>query len=187
VKHYHEPGDLHELTFSCYGRQPLLTNDEWRRYLARSIDEAGRQFNMELVAFVFMPEHVHLIVAPVTTEPNIGRYLTAIKRPTSKQIKVQLAQSKSPLLERLTIRERPGKFCFRYWQEGPGYDRNLQWAKTIEASIDYLHNNPARRGFVSRAVDWKWSSASWYLLDPPRQQHPELPFIFGPPLGSFDR
>jgi hypothetical protein len=24
VKHYHEPGDLHELTFSYYKRQPLL-------------------------------------------------------------------------------------------------------------------------------------------------------------------
>src|SRR5713226_1926649 len=25
VKHYHEPGDLHELTFSCYERRQLLT------------------------------------------------------------------------------------------------------------------------------------------------------------------
>jgi len=38
VKHYHEPGDLHELTFSCYRRMPLLTNDAWPAYLAESID-----------------------------------------------------------------------------------------------------------------------------------------------------
>ncbi len=28
VKRFHEPGDCHELTFSCDRRIPLLTNDE---------------------------------------------------------------------------------------------------------------------------------------------------------------
>ena len=40
VKHYHQPGDFHELTFSCYRRLPLLTNHQWRRWLAESIDDA---------------------------------------------------------------------------------------------------------------------------------------------------
>ena len=30
VRHFHEPGDLHELTFSCDQRMPILTNDVWR-------------------------------------------------------------------------------------------------------------------------------------------------------------
>jgi putative transposase len=28
--------------------------------------------------------------------------------------------------------------------------------------IDYVHQNPARRGLVERAADWRWSSAGWY-------------------------
>ena len=28
--------------------------------------------------------------------------------------------------------------------------------------IDYLHNNPVRKGLVKRAIDWLWSSAAWY-------------------------
>jgi hypothetical protein len=55
VKHYHEPGDLHELTFSCYHRLPLLTNDRWRQELARCIDSAGQETDIKLAAFVFMP------------------------------------------------------------------------------------------------------------------------------------
>ncbi len=66
--------------------------------------------------------------------------------------------------------ERPGKTCFRFWQEGPGYDRNLTTPSVIEAAIGYIYMNPVQRGLVKRAVDWRWSSASWYLLDPPRQQ-----------------
>ena len=57
----------------------------------------------------------------------------------------------------------------------------------IEAVIEYIHMNPMRRGLVKRAVDWKWSSASWYLLDPPRKQLPGLPFIHGVPAGTLDR
>lgn len=187
VKHFHEPGDLHELTFSCYRRMPLLTNDDWRRRLARTIDEAGQHCQIELVAFVFMPEHVHLLVAPSTQEPDVGRYLALVKQPFSKSIKQVLLETGSPLLDRLTVRERPGKSCFRFWQEGPGYDRNLNTPKSIEASIDYLHNNPVRRRLCQRAVDWKWSSASWYLLDPPRRQTEDLPHIHGLPLGTLDR
>ena len=29
MRHFHEAGHLHELTFSCYRRMPLLTNDSW--------------------------------------------------------------------------------------------------------------------------------------------------------------
>ena len=61
LRRYHSVGDLHELTFSCYRRLPLLTNNAWRREFARAIDEAGATYQLQLVAFVFMPEHVHLL------------------------------------------------------------------------------------------------------------------------------
>ncbi len=65
LTHQHSPGDLHELTFSTYRRLPLLTNDVWQRWLAEAIDVAGVKQNCDLVAFVFMPEHVHLLVLPI--------------------------------------------------------------------------------------------------------------------------
>ena len=95
VKHYHEPGDLHELTFSCYHQLPLLTNDAWRRQLARSLDLAGEEFKIELAAFVFMPDHVHLLVAPIGPDPAIDQYLAQTKQPFSKWVKQQLVSAKS--------------------------------------------------------------------------------------------
>jgi putative transposase len=186
VKHYHEPGDLHELTFSCYQRLPLLTTDARREQLARTIDLAGQQTQIDLAAFVFMPDHVHLIVVPSCAEPKIGRYLALIKQPFSKLIKQELLDTSSPLNDRLTVNERPGKVCFRFWQEGPGYDRNLKTRTAIEAAIDYVHLNPVRRGLVAQAADWKWSSANWYLVDPPRQHLQGLPFIKGVPAQALD-
>ena len=95
VRHFHEVGHLHELTFSCYRRMPLLTNDTWREKLARCIEAAGKETAIELVGFVFMPEHVHLLVYPTTPNPSISRYLARIKQPFSKQIKDVLVEQHS--------------------------------------------------------------------------------------------
>lgn len=54
IRHYHEPGDLHELTFSCFRRMPLLTNDVWRELLFRSIDRSIERWQFRLVAFVLI-------------------------------------------------------------------------------------------------------------------------------------
>jgi putative transposase len=187
VRHFHEPGDLHELTFSCYQRMPLLTNDDWRIQLARAIDTANREEQMGLVAFVFMPEHVHLLICTENMEPNLSRYLAIVKQPFSKTVKQRLVQSDSRLLKRLTVQERPGKYCFRFWQEGPGFDRNLNAPEAIAAAIDYIHSNPVKRGLCARSIEWKWSSARWYLCGSPKSQDPDLPHIHGLPRGALDR
>jgi putative transposase len=180
IRHYHDPGHIHELTFSCYRRWPLLTNDVWRGMLAASIDRATQKHSYRLTAFVFMPEHVHLLAYPLAEASTIDALLNAIKRPFSYRIKQLLVQSGRRLLERLTIRQRPGVMTFRYWQEGPGYDRNLTKPSTVLAAIDYLHDNPVRRGLVKTAANWRWSSARYYLVDPPRQ-YPSLPTIHSLP------
>ena len=185
IHHYHEPEHARELTFSCYKQMPLLTNDVWRQMLAQSIDRAAEGHRYRLAAFVFMPDHVHLIVYPVDGADGIDALLKAIKRPFSYRIKQILAASRSPLLDTLTVRQRPGVMTFRFWQEGPGYDRNLVKVHTTLDSIDYLHNNPVRRGLVESAVDWKWSSARYYLNDPPTQE-PDGPQIHGLPAEWLD-
>ena len=187
VKHYHEPGDFHELTFSCYCQQPLLTNDLWRGWLARAIDAAALQCEFHLIAFVFMPEHVHLLALPTRPDTNpedIASFLAAVKRPVSRQVRANLEAIGSRLLQKLTIRNRPGSTAFRFWQEGPGYDRNMQTEKAVMNAIDYIHLNPVRRGLVKTASDWKWSSAQWYLSDG-QLVYPDSPVLHFPPPELF--
>jgi putative transposase len=131
-----------------------------------------------------MPEHIHLLTNPRTATPDLGRYLALIKQPFSKQIKELLIAKESELIRELTVPERPGKTCFRFWREGAGYDRNVFSPTAITHTIDYIHHNPVRRGLCEKAAEWKWSSASDYLDEPPRQQRPELPFIHGLPSGA---
>ncbi len=150
------------------------------------MDGANSNWRSEIVAFVFMPEHIHLLANPLDPDPDIGAYVQAIKQPFSREIHGILEPHNSKLLSKLIVCDRPGHQSFRFWQEGPGYDRNLWTAKAIRAAIDYIHENPVRRGLCHRAEQWKWSSARWYLGDPPRQQDPELPIIHGLPVGALE-
>jgi putative transposase len=59
-------------------------------------------------------------------------------------------------------RVRCGRTERLFWQSGGGYDRNLVEPRTLAAAIGYVHQNPVRRGLVSRAVDGRWSSAGWF-------------------------
>ncbi len=77
--------------------------------LAESIDRAMEGHRYRLTAFVFMPEHVHLMIYPLPEADTIDALLKAIKRPFSYRVKQLLLQSRSRLLERLTVQQRPRK------------------------------------------------------------------------------
>ncbi|WP_154898395.1 REP-associated tyrosine transposase [Gimesia maris] len=185
IRHFHELGDCHELTFSCYQNRSLLICDLWKQMLCQSIERALRRYQFGLIAFVIMPNHVHLLVYPQQQECKIDRFLFAVKRPFSYRIKQLLQETQDRLLDDLTIRDRPGNTVFRFWQEGPGYDRNLSSLKAVEASIGYIHMNPVRKKLVDQSRDWKWSSARWYesegeLVDS------DLPELSGLPWDYFE-
>jgi putative transposase len=163
IQHFEQVRHLHELTFSCYQRRPLLTNDNSRSLLASSLQSACEEERFDLIAFVFMPEHVHLMVMPQTGTSKVSRLLARTKQPVSRQIRELLEHCRSPWLDELTVQERPGKRCFRFWQEGAGFDRNLFSPAAIEAVIDDIHMNPVNRGLCQTATDFKSSSARFQL------------------------
>lgn len=162
IKHYHDPGDVHELTFSCYQRMKLLTNNHWRSKLSKTINETCEELHSFLAGFVYMPEHVHLLIWGLNSKDQLGPLLKRIKKPFSDEVRANLESAESPLLHRLMIRERPNKKSFRFGQEGPGYDRNLRTTKSVQASLDYIHQNSVRRGLCVKTTDWRWSSAKFY-------------------------
>jgi hypothetical protein len=53
-----------------------------------------------------------------------------------------------------------------------GKDRNIISRRELDEKINYMHNNPVRRGLVVHPADWPWSSARWYerrdgmIMDP---------------------
>jgi putative transposase len=158
---FNEPGDAHELTFSCYRRFQFLKSDRTCQWLAEAIDEARTAFDLALWAYVFMPEHVHIIVYPRRLSHSVGDFRQAIKEPVGRKAVGYLREHAPEWLPRIT-RRRGQRTERLFWQSGGGFDRNIKHPKTLLSMIDYIHLNPVRRGLVTRARDWLWSSARWF-------------------------
>jgi putative transposase len=159
---FNEPGHAHELTFSCHQRLPLLSRDRTRSWLIEAIDRARRELNFSVLAYVIMPEHVHLLVLPREPVYSISSFLKRVKQSVSRRARAWLAQDNPAWLEKLTIDQKDGRQEFRFWMAGGGYDRNVTDLKTLRTMIAYIHNNPVRKELVQKPSDWKYSSAGWY-------------------------
>jgi putative transposase len=123
--------------------------------------ECRENWCVDLWAWVIMPEHVHLLVAPRHAGIEVGRFQGAVKEKTSRHAMAWLEENDPAFLAKLTVREG-SRVRRRFWQPGGGYDRNINSLATLCEMIEYIHMNPVRRGLVDRPQDWKWSSAAWY-------------------------
>lgn len=156
-----EPAHAHELTFSCYRRFPFLRAERTCQWLAESLHEARQRYDLALWAYVFMPDHVHLIVWPRQPGYDIRAILAAIKEPVGRRAVRHLRREAPEWLPRISA-QRGRRTERHFWQPGGGYDRNITEETTLLAMIEYAHHNPVRKGLVRAARDWRWSSAAWY-------------------------
>jgi len=158
VRHFDEPGHAHFLTFSSYQRMPLMSKDRTRTWFVEALRAARQKHAFDLWAWVVMPEHVHLLIWPRRSEYRIETILADLKRPVGQQAVAWLKENSPEFLDKLTVRNRKRTYR-RFWQAGPGQDRNVVEPVVVHKIIDYIHNNPVRRGLVQRPEDWPWSSA----------------------------
>ena len=160
-QNYNDSGHAHELTFCCYHGFKFLQGERTCRWLADSIEEARVNQHFDLWAYVFMPEHVHLILHPIEMEYDIADIKKAIKGPVGGKA-IKYLQTEAPTWIPRITRKRGKKTERLFWQSGGGFDRNILGPKTLMNMIDYIHRNPVRRGLVENPEEWKWSSAAWY-------------------------
>jgi putative transposase len=158
VRHFDLPGDAHFLTFSCYQRLPLLNKDRTRSWLIESIERARWKHSFDLWAWVIMPEHVHLLIYPRDAKYRVADILTSIKRPVGERAIAYLKDRRSNFIECLLVHTRT-RSSYRFWQAGPVYDHNVDDPVVAHRIVDYIHENPIRRGLVARMDEWQWSSS----------------------------
>jgi putative transposase len=125
---------------------------------------AKSKHNFDIWAYVFMPNHVHILVWPKDAEYLMSNILKTIKQSLSRRIILYLKKNNPGQLKILaTNQKRP---THRFWMDGSGYDRNIISQKALINSVNYIHNNPIRKGLVTKPEDWKWSSfREWHDLE----------------------
>ena len=169
LRRYDEPGDAHFWTISCRRRLTFFHDDALKQTVIDGLRLLQRRFDVCLVGYVIMPDHLHVMVYPHPRgddEPiPVSRLLHAFKKHIGFHGKQRLRE----------VWRLQGKLWSRplnTWATGPrseqtiwtvrGYDFNVRTRKALIQKLDYCHKNPLTRGLVERAEDWSWSSYRYY-------------------------
>jgi len=151
-------GHAHELTFSCYQSRAFLSKERTCGYLVDSIGRARKRHEFDLWAYVFMPNHVHLLICPRHGDYSISAILLSIKQPVARRA-IEYVRTHNPSGLGLLATGQKAQ-PYRFWQKGGGYDRNIAKVATLVAAVRYIHGNPVRKGLVETADQWQYSSAA---------------------------
>jgi putative transposase len=109
-----------------------------------------------------MPEHAHLLIWPLAGNYSISEILSSIKQSVAKKAIPFVRRSAPAFLSRMKDCQPNGDLHYRFWQRGGGYDRNIIEPEAAHQQIQYIHNNPVRRGLCDKPESWLWSSAADY-------------------------
>jgi putative transposase len=111
-----------------------------------------------------MPEHVHLLVTAKSDDYDIS-FLHFVKQSVTNKARAFAKTSDRPssIWEPLLDVQPSGKVYFRFWQRGGGYDMNVSDADQVREVLEYMHNNPVKRGLCDSPSNWTYSSAAYYL------------------------
>jgi putative transposase len=159
LRRFHESGQSHFITFSCYRRQPKFVSPAVYDLFPRCLEDMRRRFDMRVYGYVVMPEHVHLLLSEPEHD-TLAEAIHYLKLSFAKRLRSRrLGAPGSPLFWANLGSDKPNPF----WQKRY-YDRNVRDAREFSVKLRYLHRNPVKRGLVKEPGDWKWSSFRHYAF-----------------------
>jgi putative transposase len=145
---------------------PVFTSDIYFNIIIDSLKYCQRNKGLNLIAYVIMPDHVHLVTSNLE-KVNLSDIMRDFKRYTSREISSQLERdNKNFLLEVFKRSAHIGKGNTEYkvWQDD-FHPEAIYSESFLQQKIDYVHFNPVRRELVTKPEDWRYSSARNYYLN----------------------
>ena len=112
-------------------------------------------------AYVILENHLHLLVQ----SDDLNRDIALFKSYTAKQLIRYLSeQNIRQVLEQFAFYKKAhkGDRAYQFWQEGC-HPEWIQNDEMMRQKIEYVHQNPVKRGYVDQAEHWRYSSARNYV------------------------
>jgi len=138
LPHYQKAGRVIFISFRKVNRIPF-TPVARDAILQHCLHDNGKRYNLH--AAVVMPDHVHLLLLPLRDEKSwpysLPTILKLLKGTSARGVN-KLSGSSGPV-----------------WQE-ESFDHVLRSQGSFGEKLEYLRQNPVRRGLVKKPEDYKW-------------------------------
>jgi REP element-mobilizing transposase RayT len=165
IEHQYLP---HFLTFTVVGWVDIFSRQQCRDILITNLDYCIKNKGMLLYGYVIMTNHIHAIMAAKEDTNGLSFLIRDFKSYTSKQLSIWILSTNKESRKDWMME------IFRYYGRNSGKVDLFQiWThyncpKVItqpaffNQKLNYIHQNPVKAGFVRKAEDYLYSSASNY-------------------------
>ena len=151
------------VTFTIVAWLPIFINPEPVGIINESLRYWINNKNLRIHAYVIMPNHVHLIVFDSTFyHDNLGKTLIAFRKFTGKKfantIDNTLPESLSLVIRSKALTDRIRQVWRRGW-----HAEGLASEEFLIQKMNYIQENPVRKGYVKLPEHWIHSSAGYWI------------------------
>ena len=153
------PEAPHFITLTVLHWIPAFTRPETVEIIFGSLRFLMKD-GMQVFAYVILENHLHLVVQ----SSALDRDITRLKSFTAKRLIAYLDENNiSRILEQLAFYKKAhkGDRAYQFWQEGV-HPEWIQNEAMMRQKVEYIHQNPVKRGYVDVAEHWRYSSARNY-------------------------
>ena len=150
----------HFLTATIKNWLPVFTRPETVNIVLDSWRFLQQANGFEIFGYVILENHLHLIAR----SPNLSGDIQRFKAYTAKEILAYLeSKGESTMLRLFEHFKHPQKkeSAYQVWEEG-SHPQVIVSEEVLKQKLDYIHQNPVKRGYVDRPEHWRYSSARDY-------------------------
>ncbi len=152
------------LTMTINNWLPVFTRPETVAVLFDGWQYLQRERQFQVHGYVVLENHLHLIARA----PELDKDVKSFKSYTAKGLIAALEAARAHrLLDMLQLFKAPQKVesTYQVWEEG-SHPQRIEDEVVMRQKLDYIHQNPVKRGYVDLPEHWRWSSARTYLGQP---------------------
>ncbi|MBN2016116.1 transposase [Candidatus Dojkabacteria bacterium] len=140
----------------------IFTGVEYFQLLADSLNYCIYRKKLVINGYVFMTNHVHLIVDK-KEGGELGGVIRDFKRHTTKEVIGLVKHDNRSYIRRLLYKtyKKRKKNSLQVWEPN-NWPLMVEDPEVYNIKLDYIHNNPIKKGYVDEPCDWVYSSARDY-------------------------
>jgi putative transposase len=163
----------HFVTSKTYRNARIFSNENSSEFFIQTLLEVKEKLNFLLIAFVVMPDHIHLMLVPNkrNTISDVMRHIKGrfarkynklSRGINSPDYGISVHRTGNSSLPNKNQIHRAGNLSqpeANVWQES-FYDHVIRNSKEFVERLNYIHYNPVKANLVDTPEDYKYSSAT---------------------------
>jgi REP element-mobilizing transposase RayT len=153
------------VTYSVVDWLPVFVSESANRILTESLSFCCQKKGLCVNAYVIMPTHLHTIVFDKKFESeHLQETLHDFRKFTGRSLSDFCSRNGPPCFT-MTMSAAAGEDRTRRFWQPTRHPEAIVTERFWQQKLDYLHDNPCRKGLVREPAHWRFSSAAYYFSD----------------------